>query len=1163
MKLVKQIDALTENARNVINALIRSTMKAGSYDGFTVTRAGEPIKLDRADIYRLYRFYEEWEYRTGTTPFDPDMFDSIMEANDLQVGRVEGRNTADVLIKHSKMLYQNVDNVKVNTDDDWLDLIRHSYNPKLVSNSAPIPMNIRAPIYDENLSTKHYSQYETYLFPGSYNALDIVGYQGDGLRHVGGGYLWNWEIDSKFGVNADTFLFGRHRFDDVKKHPYTSSKETFAFMVGAETYAYGHNSFAGGSGSVAYGNNSFAYGTGNIAYGTDSASVGSLFGNSVGTMSFTSGSYVNALSDCSAALNCMTNAGGTRYKFTIYEEDDVDIAESGTQCRSTVVVDGCTYTKAASSTRPASKAGLAPNQIMVAYRDMPAGGMMDIQQGDEVILYGWRMVSRGGGMHTAGDCYACKPVVTKVTKLALNADGDYILTLDKDVTVVDGLVVAGGYVSVYKVVRNNVFPYGSVSWGRRFASPMNALEINPGWASTALNYGTTAVGEAQTVVGSSNIPMFEPRFIVGCGNISGLKQTAYDVVRDNSFVSGPRYSFMKLANSRVVVGVSDHNNTGDRLPATGIGAQVVSDEATGLGVYQMTGAYSVSWNDSFSVRGLSHVSYDRAELSAHDDGIRVLPIETNDRTGSPEFGYRDISTLVGGSHGSTVIWSGNDLEKEQMMWERYQYINARGSNMLPICRVNVYGRDGITLESPRSIKMISRKADEFLTSYIDMDFERLVLSGQTYGALAADCTSRSYSLRGDALFSSPNTMAHNRETHSGFHFDWTDGYLPNNGLPAGMVASHYCDAYHSIVSSYVYSTISSHFSNNHASTSAPRAYDVSGLILPGALTDSIMQNLYVMPRVQFFSNTIFGDGNGGKNPEGACLYEEMAYMRDVDTMGKTVASERVGTGTYCRVESGVVKTDVLPTLGYNCTEGYIGKPGAVGSKFGIVISKKFQCNFTTPWKGVNSSEINDIGYSWDYDSFGCQVAIGGSGAQPAGGVPTNIGCWGVPLLDKLNISLCGHQFMLSAVLCCGALGKLLPEFATDESEGKIYAIRMPIYLSTGSVRYTGGKMKCPVMESSIERAVSGDHPVLVSAYFPVAYPAMVLNIELKSRGKFEMQWDVPFTLHGIVPFTVAEPSQYYIDSHFSTALNYWHNKTALTHDQIYNFKLPLLETAGV
>ena len=59
-KLTKQIDALTYNSRAVLNALVRSCIAAGSSNGYTVRRYGKELTLKRADIFRLYDFYQCW-----------------------------------------------------------------------------------------------------------------------------------------------------------------------------------------------------------------------------------------------------------------------------------------------------------------------------------------------------------------------------------------------------------------------------------------------------------------------------------------------------------------------------------------------------------------------------------------------------------------------------------------------------------------------------------------------------------------------------------------------------------------------------------------------------------------------------------------------------------------------------------------------------------------------------------------------------------------------------------------------------------------------------------------------------------------------------------------------------------------------------------------------
>lgn len=1144
-KLIKQIDAMTYNARQAINALNRSVMKAGSYNGFTVERAGETVTLDRADIYKLYKFYEEWEYRSGETPFAQDMFDTAMEQADIQVG---GPSASEVLVKHAKILYKSATNAEHTDDQFWLGKIKNATNPKLVSNSAPIPLNFRAPIYDENLSTKHYSQYETYLFPAGYNSIDLLGFQGDGTDHLAGGLNWRFEIDDTFTVNANKFLFGTHRFDEVKAMPYTDYNERFAFMTGVDCYGYGPNTFAGGHSCVSYLGEAFSYGYGGVAYGEESATIASLFGYSLGTASFTEGGYIHATADFGAAFNYMTQAGGYRYKFTTFADDDDDTADSGTECQSRIVVDGCTYTRATGAT--VSKAGLAPNQIRIA-KDEWDNGMhrFYLSVGDSVYLYNWETVGSDGKAqkHNSSESCVLKPFVCKITEISSNGNLDKIISLDKNVTNREGFAIAGGSICAYQVEVTGMNPYNAANWTTPGANSAITYTVECGRYSAALNYQTTAMGMAQTVVGANNVPMLEPRFIVGCGYIDRMTPGAGSDFSglagrlENAFVAGPRYSFMKLANSKVIVGVSDHRNTAD-MPACGYNTAVVADEASKYGIYQLTGAYAITWDPTEKIKGISHVCYDRGEFSVNGDGLLVRPIPTGDRSGAAEFGFRDISTRLGGAHGSTVIWSGKDPDKDQMMWERYQYIQARNAGTEPINRVHIYGEDGITVETPQTIKMIARRTDGNETSYIDMDFERLILSGQTYGALAADCTSRSYSLRGDTLFVNPEYMAHNRESHSGFHFDWADGYLPNEGLPAAFQKSSYCDAYHSIVSSYVYSTTSTHFKENHDDTQSNSAYDVAGFILPGALTDSIMRNMYVMPRVQVFSNTIFGDGNGGKNPEGASLYEELAYMRDVDMAIDTAPKERVGTGTYCRVENGVVKTNDSTASQTIPAYVYDNKTG--------IIKKTVEGVFTTPWlsgglDGTAQQQVHqmmgDYGIMWNANSFGYCLSYGK---------------WGMPLLDKLCITLTGHiitvSFNLNLTLLQHYCGTSYYPAELDKTN-RLCGLRLPIYPSIGDIRYLDNKYQVPMLTGGGPYGYRSG--MTVSAYFPTSTSAMVLDIQwtaLINGGNIAEAPIVPITLQGPCAFAVKSSAEDFLSSHHSSALSYWDGKTAVTDAQIRN-----------
>ena len=1138
-KLIKQIDAMTYNARQAINALNRSVMKAGSYNGFTVERAGETVTLDRADIYKLYKFYEEWEYRSGETPFAQDMFETAMEQADIQVG---GPSASEVLVKHAKILYKSATNAEHTDDQFWLDKIKNATNPKLVSNSAPIPLNFRAPIYDENLSTKHYSQYETYLFPAGYNSIDLLGFKGDGTDHLAGGLNWRFEIDDTFTVNANKFLFGTHRFDEVKAMPYTDYNERFAFMTGVDCYGYGPNTFAGGHSCVSYLGESFSYGYGGVAYGEESATIASLFGYSLGMASFTEGGYIHATADFGAAFNYMTQAGGYRYKFTTFADDDDDTADSGTECQSRIVVDGCTYTRATGAT--VSKAGLAPNQIRIA-KDEWDNGMhrFYLSVGDSVYLYNWETVGSDGKAkkHNSSESCVLKPFVCKITEISSNGNLDKIISLDKNVTNREGFAIAGGSICAYQVEVTGMNPYNAANWTTPGANAAITYTVECGRYSAALNYQTTAMGMAQTVVGANNVPMLEPRFIVGCGYIdrmppgSGSDFSGLAGRMENAFVAGPRYSFMKLANSKVIVGVSDHRNTAD-MPACGYNTAVVADEASKYGIYQLTGAYAITWDPTEKIKGISHVCYDRGEFAVNGDGLLIRPIPTGDRSGAAEFGFRDISTRLGGSHGSTVIWSGKDPDKDQMMWERYQYIQARGAGTEPINRVHIYGEDGITVETPRSIKMIARRPDGNETSYIDMDFERLILSGQTYGALAADCTSRSYSLRGDTLFANPEYMAHNRMSHSGFFYDWADGYLPNEGLPKKMRHwSSYCDAYHSFTSSYVYSTNFPHFTTEHSATQSKNAYDVSGFILPGALKRKVMTvgSDDVLPRVMFYSNTIFGDGNSNVDPAGPAMCEELAYMRDVDRAVANAVKERVGTGTYCRTETVnsklVVKTDsttAAQTIDAYCYDNS-----------NSAIKKTLSGQFTKPW-------LNGALAAQYYQQLGQLSVSAPYWSTVACGFIVPWGAIGMPLLDRLSIVLTGHTMSISF----GLNLRFLKVYCGDAYPASSVGLRLPIYPSIGLPKYLNDSFR--VVQLTANGPYGYRTNMTATANFPNDTGVMLLDIQWNRQNPGDLL--VPITLSGPCAFEPYSAGTEFYDAHHQSALNYWDGKAALTPDYIKN-----------
>lgn len=1159
-KLVKQIDAMTYNARQAINALNRSVLKAGSYNGFTVKRAGRTITLDRADIYILYKFYEEWEYRSGDTPFDPATFEVAIENNDLQMGLSGSRTTRDVLADHARILYMTETN-KDNGTDYWLGRISGSGNPKMVSNTAPIPLNFRAPIYDENLSTKHFSQYETYLFPAGYNSIDILGYVGDNTEHVAGGKTWVFEMEDLFKISANRVLFGDHPNEEVKAAAPAAVGGVNTVMFGTDCYAYGDNSFAGGLHTVATAIESFVFGMDSAACGVAAASIGSRGGYSIGMASLTSGSYVETVADYSAAFNYDSIAGGVRYPFSTLLSKDDGVAASGTECAD-VYVDAetqCTYYKA-DSTATETSGGLASNQVIIWLDDVKEIGRgTQFNVGDSVWLYNIRVIGHDGKYASFYDDsgVAFKPIAAKITGISTESDRVIVTLGDAVVNSIGGYTVIGGYLAVRMTEHHGLRPFCPADWNSELiADSAHSYTLLDGLYSTALNYKTVATGMAQTVVGANNVVMTEPRFIVGCGYIETEFTYSQDDLRGysgkvcNSFVSGPRYSYMKLANSMAVIGVSDHRNNSE-VPGSAEYQDVLSDDAVNDGVMQMSGAYSLVLAPYSGVRGLSHVCYDRGEFTIAGDGMKVHPIVGTRYTRSAEFAYKDISTLLGGNHGSTVIWSGKEPSGTDDMWTRFRY-GGSGMTTQPSSIVALYGADGIDLNASGNIN-IEAKSRGNNWSHLDLTFGRLSMQGRTYGALTANPDARSFVLRDDAVLGDsdstttipPTYMAHNRVTHSGFYFDWADGFLPNEGLPAPLSHSSYCEAYHSIVCSYVYSG-NQYFYDNHPGVDADTVYDVSGLILPGAINRDLMENPgAAKPRVKVFSNTIYADGNYDNDPTGPQLNEELAYYSDITDAMATVHKEKVGTGTMCHYDSGTGKVSTsggnnaqrISLYYYNTTTGNI-----IGTIDGM-FTHPTRPNPATP-SDVYPYCANNV--YWEDTTYGyCDVDT----------VPG----WYMPIVNNLAISLSGHMLNVSFDLNLWLLATKFQHASNMPAPGDWLGLRLPIYPSFGAVQYMDG------FPSMTPLVAGGPHGYAGIMTATLGCPKLTTGSEYCCGMVLDVQWkhvtqfdavNVPINLSGPCNFAPKDSWHKFIKSDDSIGRAFWSGKSGMSETFVKNmFKL--------
>jgi hypothetical protein len=315
-------------------------MSSGGSNGFSVTRAGMQITLSRVDIYRLSKFYTEWEDNRFAQTTVPASFNTkpLLGFNDIIAKQdkipvkdstgttIDTTPTKHSIVKHSKILYMNTTNV-VNSDSEtyWLNRIQTNNNPKLVSNSSPIPLNLRTPIFDENMSTASYNQEETYLFPYGYYMMDLYGYQGDGVDRVLGGKSYAIQVDDQISLQASKIAMGSIPASMPYKTLTRRVSGNFSTVWGFDTHARQNYETVGGYGSVASGSSAISIGYDNYAAGDFSADIGGAHNDTVGAYSgILSGSSNATLAQRSVILGGDGNTiGGLIYQFSVKKPSDI------------------------------------------------------------------------------------------------------------------------------------------------------------------------------------------------------------------------------------------------------------------------------------------------------------------------------------------------------------------------------------------------------------------------------------------------------------------------------------------------------------------------------------------------------------------------------------------------------------------------------------------------------------------------------------------------------------------------------------------------------------------------------------------------------------------------------------------------------------------------
>lgn len=512
-RLTKEIDVLTYNARSVLNALIRSVLRYGTSNGYTVTKNSVELKLTRNDIYLLYRLYNEW----AGLGFEKDVFDAACDnvrekfmssanANPLLVADADNDELLHAVVTHSKILYLNSSN-KTESNQYWIEKIINAADKTVIMNSSPIPVNLRTPVFDENMEVDKYSQYETYLLPMGYYMSLILGSAGDEVDHVAGGRNWWFDIDNEFKVSAPSVVFGGD--DGTDRYTYRCADEPSSGGVYTSygySLAYGYNTKLRGTYDTVGGCSTYVFGSSSHGISHNSmiqaryAGIYAGLNNQVHQENgmTAGGEDLVVLGSHGFAANRFNFVGFPGMLFKVPNLTKID-----QDCE--VVVNVCESETASTLTK------YNPSNILDIYNnqnELTPFVWSKFKTGDQVIIYDQTI---NGKNYLSWFGVELRHQITSIT--GIEDHGSYTRFILKDNIRYGEIGVNGGRVARYSSSDYTSYTYEysgtSATRTRRFF----------GANSTALNYLTIAAGFNQTVAGCANFPMVNPNFIVGTGYI--------------------------------------------------------------------------------------------------------------------------------------------------------------------------------------------------------------------------------------------------------------------------------------------------------------------------------------------------------------------------------------------------------------------------------------------------------------------------------------------------------------------------------------------------------------------------------------------------------------------------------------------------------------------
>lgn len=608
-RLTKEIDVLTYNARSVLNAMIRSVLRYGTSNGYTVNRNSVELKLSRNDIYLLYRLYNEW----ASLGFEKESFEGACEnvrekfmpeanVNPLLVSDADEDALLHAVVTHSKIMFLNSEN-KSEDNQYWINRVLNAVDKTVVLNSCPIPINLRTPVFDENMDVDKYSQYETYLLPMGYYMSIILGSSGDEVDHVGGGRTWWFDVDKEFKVTAPSVVFGGDNGTDrftnrcaQEDSGRVSLSPSYSIAYGWNTKMMGAYGTVGGTDTFVFGDNSHGISSASMIQARYAGIYSGLRNQIHANNGMTAGGEdLVVLGSHGFAANRFNCVG---YPGMLFKTPDLSRIDENCE----VVVNVCDGETAKTLTKynPTNVIDIYNNQ-----NELTPVAWSKLNVGDEVIIYDQTI---NGKNYLSWLGVELRHQITSITGID-RSNGAFTRLILKDNVRFSEMGVNGGRVAKYSSSQYTSYTYeysgSSMSKTRRFF----------GANSAALNYLTMATGFNQTVVGSANFPVVNPNFIVGTGYVpeGDELQTQYvgfgafggdsdgyihsRVYRSNAFMVARDY-IHAATSSYVMYGMVNDQNQNDVSHWV---ATTDNKDHRELYLEVADGSLEVAWNDPSDV----------------------------------------------------------------------------------------------------------------------------------------------------------------------------------------------------------------------------------------------------------------------------------------------------------------------------------------------------------------------------------------------------------------------------------------------------------------------------------------------------------------------------------------------------------------------------------